>query len=129
MTSVSDDVVSSYGLPHGAKVESVTAGSCAEKAGLQQRDIITSLGSYDVASVTDLTRTLRKFKPGNTTTITVYRSGQTLDLTVTLDQKPAPTDTGSTSDDSTTPSGELPSSGNYEDWYNYFAPFFGGGRG
>ena len=129
VTSVSDDVVSSYGLPHGAKVESVTAGSCAEKAGLQQRDIITSLGSYDVASVTDLTRTLRKFKPGNTTTITVYRSGQTLDLTVTLDQKPAPTDTGSTSDDSTTPSGELPSSGNYEDWYNYFAPFFGGGRG
>ena len=97
VTSVSDDVVSSYGLPHGAKVESVTAGSCAEKAGLQQRDIITSLGSYDVASVTDLTRTLRKFKPGNTTTITVYRSGQTLDLTVTLDQKPAPTDTGTDS--------------------------------
>lgn len=129
VTSVSDDVVSSYGLPHGAKVESVTAGSCAEKAGLQQRDIITSLGSYDVASVTDLTRTLRKFKPGDTTTITVYRGGQTLDLTVTLDQKPAPTDTGSASDDSTTPSGELPSSGNYEDWYNYFAPFFGGGRG
>lgn len=127
VTNVTDEVVASYGLPHGAKVESVTSGSCAEKAGLQQRDIITGLGSYEVTSITDLTRALRKFQPGDTTTITVYRSGQTLDLTVTLDAKPAPQesgDSGSSSDDS-----QMPSNGSYEEWYNYFAPFFGGGRG
>lgn len=33
-----------YGLPVGARVESVTEGSCAQKAGLQAGDIITGAG-------------------------------------------------------------------------------------
>lgn len=117
-----------YSLPTGSLVDSVVEGSCAEKAGVQVKDIIISLGSYEVASNTDLTRALRKFDAGDTTTITVYRSGQEIDLTITLDEKPAPeaetNDTVEPSDDS-----QMPSDGSYEEWYNYFAPFFGyGGR-
>jgi serine protease Do len=77
-----------YRLPMGAYVQEVTAGYCAEEAGLQAGDIIVALGEYEVECVTDLTRALRKFKAGDTTTITVWRSGSYLDLSITLDEKP-----------------------------------------
>ena len=83
-----DENGQSYGLPAGAFVEEVTAGLAAEKAGLQAKDIIVNLGGYDVKSVSDLTRVLRKFKAEDTTTITVYRSGQRVDLKITFGAKP-----------------------------------------
>ena len=83
-----DENGQSYGLPAGAFVEEVTAGLAAEKAGLQAKDIIVNLGGYDVQSVSDLTRVLRKFKAEDTTTITVYRSGQRVDLKITFGAKP-----------------------------------------
>ena len=111
-----------YNLPVGAYVQEVTPGYCAEKAGLKAKDIIVGVGSYDVDSVSDLTRTLRKFKAGETTTITVYRSGAELTLDITLDEKPQETTaaTPEIPDDS-----RLPQEGSFDDWYNYFAPFFG----
>ena len=93
---------------------------------MQQKDIIVAIGDYEVTSNTDLTKALRQFDPGDTTTITVYRSGQYLDLTITLDEKPAPTTEDTTTTDPSN-SSELPSDGSYEEWYNYFAPYFGGG--
>lgn len=102
-----------YGLPIGAYVQSVTDGYCAQAAGVQAKDIIIALGDTTVESITDLTRALRKFKAGDTTTITVYRGGRELTLTVTLDEKPH--ETTATDGDSS-----LPSEGSYEDWYNYF---------
>lgn len=115
--------VQMYGLPMGALVDSVTEGSCAAAAGVQAKDIIVALGDNEVESITDLTRALRKFKAGDTTTITVYRSGRELTLTVTLDEKPHET----TQEETTLPADEeMPSEGSFEEWYNYFAPFFGG---
>ena len=77
-----------YGLPAGASVESVDAGHSAANAGIQPRDIITKLGDYDISSTNDLILTLRKFKAGETTTITVYRSGRYITLNITLEEKP-----------------------------------------
>ena len=105
-----------YGLPVGAYVQEVTSGNCAEKAGLKAKDIITGLGDYEIGSVSDLTKALRKFKAGDTTTITVFRSGQELQLPITLDEKPR-----ETASEVPAPSGgTLPEDGSYEDWYNYF---------
>ena len=105
-----------YGLPVGAYVQEVTAGNCAEKAGLKAKDIIVGLGDYKIKSVSDLTKALRKFKAGDTTTITVFRSGQELSMSITLDEKPRETET-----EIPVPSGgNLPENGSYEDWYNYF---------
>lgn len=126
VTTVSDVLVARYGLPQGSYVESVVTGNCAQIAGVQQKDIIVAIGDYEVTSNTDLTKALRQFDPGDTTTITVYRSGQYLDLTITLDEKPAPTTEDTTTTDPSN-SSELPSDGSYEEWYNYFAPYFGGG--
>ena len=87
------------------------------------------MGSHKVESNTDLTRALRKFDAGDTASIRVWRSGQYLDLQITFDQRPQ-TDPNSTQVP-TVPSGQgqMPESGSYEEWYKYFAPFFGDGNG
>jgi len=77
-----------YGLPLGALVVEVNAGSCAEKAGIEAHDIIIDVGGRKITSINDLTRALRAFEGGEETVITVYRSGKELALPATLDAKP-----------------------------------------
>ena len=83
-----DSSAQAYGLPAGVYVEEVTDGSCAEKAGVQEKDIIIALGEYEVNSMSALSRALRRLEAGQTTTITVYRSGQEVTMDITLDEKP-----------------------------------------
>ena len=115
-----------YSLPMGSYVQSVTEGSCAEKAGIQPKDIIIAVGDHVVEGNSTLQSALRKFKAGETTTITVYRAGAKLALTITFDERPQDPDAGQQPQQQPPQSGEMPSSGAYEDWYNYFFPFFGG---
>lgn len=108
----------SYGIPAGVYVDEVTKGYCAEKAGIRAGDIIVNVGGYDVNSITSLTRALRRFKAGETTSVTVYRNGQNVYLTITFDEKPVATEQQ--------PSNEnTQQSGSYKDWFDFFAPFFG----
>ena len=115
---------SMYSLPTGSYVQSVTEGSCAEKAGIQPKDIIIQVGDYTVEGNSTLQTALRKFRAGETTTITVFRAGTEVELTITFDERPQDPDA---SQQQPQGQGEMPSSGSYEDWYNYFYPFFGGG--
>ena len=113
-----------YSLPTGSYVVSVTEGSCAEAAGLQPKDIITKVGEYTVDGNSTLTTALRKFQAGDTTTVTVFRAGAEIELSITFDERPQDPNAGLEQPQT---EGEMPSSGSYEDWYNYFFPFFGGG--
>ncbi len=74
-----------YGIPMGAYVSEVNAGSAAEKAGVQARDIITAIGDDQITSLNELTRVLEQYSGGETTTISVWRSGQEIKLDITLD--------------------------------------------
>ena len=112
MVSDMDASVAYYGFPVGAYVQEVTAGSCAETAGVKAKDIIVGLGQYEVESISDLTKALRKFKAGDTTEITVFRNGQELRLTITLDEKPRNTV------QSQQP--EAPKDGDYDEWFDFF---------
>ena len=95
-----------YNLPTGAFVYSVTEGSCAQTAGLQEQDIITAVGDYEVSTKTDLMAALKNFAAGDTTTLTVFRGGQTLTLTITFDEKqPEPPEDAQTSEDAQTEQG------------------------
>ena len=85
------EVAQAYGLPLGVYVRSVVAGSAAEKAGVRAKDIIVGIGSQTVSSMSELTRVLRKYEPGQSSKITVYRSGSQMDLNITFDQKPQQT--------------------------------------
>ena len=108
-----------YGLPVGAYVDSVEAGGPAAKAGLQAKDIITGIGEYTIRNMSELTRALRSFEPGDTTTVYVYRAGAQLQLRITLMERPREADTTTPSQ----PESEMPNEGSYEDWYDYFFPF------
>lgn len=114
-----DASAQTYGLPAGAYVEEVTKGYAAEKAGIRAGDIIVNLGGYEVDSLTTLTRVLRRFDPGQTVSVTVYRNGQQEYLTVTFDEKPV------TESQDTQPEATQPSENPYGSWFDFFAPFFG----
>ena len=76
-----------YGIVPGVYFQDIQKDSAAEKAGLQVGDIIVKLGDYDISSLQDLIQAKRKFKAGDTTTIRVYRSGDYIDLDITLDEQ------------------------------------------
>ena len=116
-----------YSLPMGSYVRSVEPGSCAETAGIQPKDIIIAIGEYGVEGNSTLQSALRKFKAGDSTTVTVYRAGAELELPITFDERPQDPN-ASLEQQPPQESGEMPSSGSFEDWYNYFAPFFDNGR-
>ena len=122
VSDMDEETASYYGFPVGVYIQEITPGYCAEKAGLKAKDIIVKLGDYEVESLTDLTRALRNFKAGDTTKITVYRGGAEVVLTITLDEKPADTNTTTPAD---APQGQMPENGSYDEWYD----FFFGGRG
>ena len=81
--TVSDET-RKYGLPGGASVQSITKDSPAEEAGLQVNDIITKVNDTEVASSTGLVKIVRAANPGDELKLTVYRQGETLELTITV---------------------------------------------
>ena len=118
-----------YGLPVGAYVDSVEEGYCAARAGIQAKDIIIAVGNEKIENLSDLTRVLRQYEPGDRVNITLYRSGQRVTVAVVLDERPAGLDTVvPDTQPQPQPEQNMPE-GNYEDWYNFFAPFFGYGNG
>ena len=76
-----------YGLPSGAYVVSVEEGSCAEKAGLEAGDIITALGDTAITNGDDLISAKKAYRAGDSTTITVSRSGGDAELTIVFDEE------------------------------------------
>ena len=81
--TVSDET-QKYGLPGGASVQSVTKDSPAEEAGLQVNDIITKVNDTEITTSNDLVKAVRASNPGDELTLTVYRQGETLNLTLTV---------------------------------------------
>jgi len=75
-----------YGWVVGAYVRSVIPDSAAEAAGLAVGDIITSIGDEEIDSMEALKFTLKNFKAGDTTTITVWRNGEDIVLNITFDE-------------------------------------------
>lgn len=128
---VEASAIQNYGLPNGAYVAEVVKGACADKAGLKAKDIIIDIGGYSVSSVSELTRVLRKFEPGDRTVITVYRNGTEVRLSAVLDEKPQnATQEPSVQEPTQAPTQAPtePDSGDYEQWWNeIFPPFFGWG--
>lgn len=112
---------SMFGLPTGAYVVSVEKGGSADRAGIHVKDIIIELGGTKVSNITELTRALRHFKAGDSTTITVVRSGSQVTLDITLDEKPHDNTTVTIPENDA----EMPSEGDYDEWYDYFRRYFG----
>ena len=76
-----------YGLPQGASVQSLADDGPAKAAGLQINDIITKVNDTDITSSNDLVKVVGQCKPGDEITLTVYRQGETVEVTVTVARK------------------------------------------
>ncbi len=86
-------VAESYNVPLGAYVQGVDDGTPAKKAGIQEKDIITGIDSYEITGSDDLAETLSYYKTGTKIEVTIERPSEngyeTLVLEVTLGTKDA----------------------------------------
>lgn len=74
----------SSGSQSGAQIVSVSDGSPAAAAGLQEGDLIIQVGDDAVQSNTDLAAAIRAHQPGDTVDITLVRNGQETTVSATL---------------------------------------------
>ena len=83
---VNRELAQSLGLPRtgGALVNSITAGSAAEKAGVKVGDVILGFGGTDVVHSSDLPPMVGASAPGSKVDLSVFRDGKTLSLPVTV---------------------------------------------
>jgi len=74
-------------LPQGIFIRRVVQGGAAEKAGLGPNDIIIGINETEIKTFEELTNTIKKFKPGDKITVSIYRQGKNLKLPLTLGEK------------------------------------------
>ena len=106
-----------FGWPAGVYVNSVSEGSCAEKAGLKKGDIITKLGDTAVTSTNELSSAKNRYKAGQTAELTVYRSGEELTLSITFDEQDTTTQTAPNQGQAQDPAAQPTANGGY--YYDY----------
>jgi putative serine protease PepD len=68
----------------GALIVSVESGSPADKAGIQQGDVITKVGTTTIDSSTTLSARIRQSDPGTVLRVSITRNGTARTLAVTL---------------------------------------------
>ena len=68
----------------GAQIRSVAGGTPAEKAGLEQGDVITAVNGESVDSAESLVAHIREYAVGDTVKLTVLRSSKSQEISATL---------------------------------------------
>ena len=76
-----------YGIPAGAAVQSVAEGSPAAEAGLQAGDVITRVNDTEITGSSDLVSLVGSAAVGDGLTLTVYRQGTTVELSLTVGEQ------------------------------------------
>ncbi len=72
----------------GVLISSVIPGYPAASAGIQSYDVITQINNTAVSTTANLRTTINKYKPGDTVTLKIYRSGNYHTIQVTLTSTP-----------------------------------------
>lgn len=76
-----------YGIPEGAAVYAVTEDGPAAKAGLQAGDVITQANDTAITCGNDIVEYVGGLAAGDVVELTVYRRGQTLTISVTIEEQ------------------------------------------
>lgn len=110
VSTVSASIAEYYNMVEGAYVSVVDENSCAGTAGLKVGDIITKVDDTEIFSSSDLVAAKKEYKAGDTAVLTVYRSGEYIELTIVFDEeKPRVQETGQNTGVESNP-GEQPGS-------------------
>lgn len=93
--AMDNTVAQYYNLPTGVYVADVTSGSAADNAGIQKGDLICAIDGDETTSVAALKQKLKDYTPGDSATVSIYRTetGDKLDVTITFDEMQAETTT------------------------------------
>ncbi|HRI77952.1 MAG TPA: M20/M25/M40 family metallo-hydrolase [Cyclobacteriaceae bacterium] len=68
----------------GLKVDGVSDGKPAQKAGIQAGDVITQIGDFPIKDIQAYMEALGKFEKGQTVSVTLKRSGETKTVQLTF---------------------------------------------
>ena len=124
------DYAQRFGWPVGVYVNDVEEGSCAEAAGIRRGDIITKIDDTEITGVSQLTSVKNSYRAGDTVKVEVYRSGESLTLTLTFDEQQNSAQTSGGQGDQNVykdPAPRQTSSGGYYDPYGgnggHYDPF------
>jgi S1-C subfamily serine protease len=71
----------------GVRVSGLVPGSAAEKAGIQEGDVLTALDGKPVANLQGYSELLKTLTPGQTVKVTLLRAGKELTLSATLGER------------------------------------------
>ena len=71
----------------GARIEGVTPGSPAEKAGLRPGDVLVRIGETEIAGLREFSAALKALEPGQTVAATVLREGEEITVSVTVEAR------------------------------------------
>jgi Do/DeqQ family serine protease len=84
------EFIESFQLPvsQGALITGVLQGGPASTGGLKPGDVVTRIGNSPVTNTVQLLAAVAALKPKSTATVTVQRGKQTLELPVTVGQRP-----------------------------------------
>ncbi len=72
----------------GVLITGVIPGYPAATSGIQSYDVITQINGSAVSTTANLRSTINKYKPGDTVTLKIYRSGNYLNIKLTLASTP-----------------------------------------
>ena len=83
-------IASQIGVPvtEGIAVAQVFPETAAERAGLQEQDVIVRLGEETIRNTGDLARFLIAHLPGETTTVVFFRGTEEMTTQITLQERP-----------------------------------------
>lgn len=76
-----------YGLPKGAAIKTVVEESPAQQAGLHVNDIITHVNDEEISGNSDLISIISNASVGDIFVLSVYRQGNTMELSITVGEK------------------------------------------
>ncbi len=76
-----------YGLPEGVYVRYIEKNSAAEACGIEVGDIIISADGEKVRTMRELNEIKEGFSSGEKLALTIFRDGENIEITVTLDEE------------------------------------------
>ena len=82
--AIPENAKTKYDLPDGLYVSAVSEGSDAKEKGIREGDIILKVDGKEVKTTQEISEMKDALKVGDTMTMTIWRNGETMDITITL---------------------------------------------
>ena len=114
-----------YDISEGVFISYVEENSPASEAGLQMGDVITAIDGKSIASYEELVAAKKGYSAGDTSTLTIYRGGKTMEVQLTWGAQPEDTTASNDANTNTDTNGNSGNQYSQDDLNDLFRYFFG----